>query len=471
MSSQPTSLTNSPSVDWKQYAPKCEWLDVPASTKSKFLEDGAVSALSTRERFKIMSFNVLAQTLIRREVFPTSSAQALKWGMRRQNLYNEIQVYSPDVLCLQECDFYDEFWRPKVVENPQLNYGGGIWKRKEGKKADGVAIIWNSRLFDLAAHEEFEFDDFCKQEPYANGGRGSDLTELLRHNVAQIVALRRRVATSPGSEGSSESAATVCDEGIIIFNTHLFWNPNYNYVRLVQLVIALEQIEAFKSKTGLHWPVVMCGDYNQSGGDASYEALFERKNLTALWDRHPDWLAPKLHYSKYQAWIKPPPQEVLDAEEPKPQPPQNDEEKEARFAFVRRLLQRLESLELPAPISIYRNYIEADPNHPDYEATGQSSRFEAPFTSYSPYWAGPLDYIAVMPPDHKISQNDSCRLVPHLLMRTPRSAEVGPPSPHNVNSKRIPNPVELPNDVRASDHIPIMVEFSLESLPRNQPTS
>jgi RNA exonuclease NGL2 len=460
MSSSSNAAPSPPPINWNDYRPKCTWLEVPNSTKTRFLKDGLVEPSKASNLVNILSFNILAQTLIRRDVFPTSSKSALKWGTRRNNLFQEIQIYGADILCLQECDFYDEFWKPQVVENPELNFGGGIWKRKEGNRGDGVAVIWNARQFDLAAQESFEYDDFCKLEPYANEGQGSDLTELLRGNVAQIVALRRRSA-------SSEHSGPVLDEGIILFNTHLFWNPKYNFVRLAQVVIALEQIMKFKSSTGLNWPVVMCGDYNHSSGDASYEALFEREGLTEIWHRHPHWLAPKLHYSKYQAWIVPPAQEILDKESPQPAAPQNEQEIERRFAFVKSLLERLESHELPAPISIYRNYKEVDPDHPDWEDTNQPSRLEPPFTSYSSYWCGPLDYIAVMPPDHEISSKDTCRLLPHKLLRIPRATEIGPPS-SEINSKRIPNPVALPNDVRASDHIPIMVSFSLEPIIRQQ---
>jgi mRNA deadenylase 3'-5' endonuclease subunit Ccr4 len=470
MSSNPSQSTSPPPIDWSIYKPKCEFLDVPASTKTEFIDDRIISPPNDSQTVKILSWNILAQTLIRRNVFPSSSQLALKWGTRRENLFSEIQVYGADVLCLQELDFYDEFWKPRVVQNPKLNYGGGLWKRKDGNRGDGVAVIWNASMFELAEHLDLEYDDFCKQEPYANNGNGSDLSELLRGNVAQIVALRRRAHTENGSfdsttnsTSSSNTMTTPSDEGIIIFNTHLFWNPNYNYVRLVQLIIALEQIVKFKERTGLKWPVVMCGDYNNSSGDPAYEALFERSRLTELWDRHLCWLAPKLHNSKYQAWIVPPSQDVLDAEDPKPKPPQSDSEKEARFAFVKTLLQRLEHLELPSPISIYRNYKEVDGENPDWEATNQPSRLEPPFTSYSSFWCGPLDYIGVLSPSQQVSKNDTCRLIPHKLLRMPRATELGPPSTA-VNSKRIPNPVEFPNDVRASDHLPIMVSFSLQPL-------
>lgn len=52
----------------------------------------------------IMTYNVLAQSLVRRSIFPTNG-EALKWKNRSTVLANEIEYYSPDVLCLQACNY------------------------------------------------------------------------------------------------------------------------------------------------------------------------------------------------------------------------------------------------------------------------------------------------------------------------------------------------------------------------------
>lgn len=331
ITSQEDSVTHvSP---YTYFQPRRQMLDVPKTTQSQFESVEPFSPLQPHDTFTIMSFNVLAQTLVRRELFPTSSQQALKWPYRRENLLREISGYAADVLCLQEVDFFEEFWKPKLMLDPKLGYGSGHWKKKNAK-LDGVAVFWRKTQFSCVAKEDIEYDDYCRQEPYANGNQGSDLSELLRGNVATILALKR--IDSPDSsqslQSSDSSSSTTLgpatDKGIIVFNTHLFWNPNYNYVRLVQSMIALQLISQFKAKHGLDWPVVMCGDYNHSSGDPSYEALFERNALVTRLANDTTWLAPRLHYSKYQSWIVTPAQAVLDAEEPQPKPPMTDEEKE-----------------------------------------------------------------------------------------------------------------------------------------------
>ncbi|CAG8718231.1 16628_t:CDS:2, partial [Racocetra fulgida] len=58
---------------------------------------------TSQNRIKIMTYNLLAQSLIRREIFP-ESGDALKWKNRRPRLLKEILYYDPDVSCFQEMD-------------------------------------------------------------------------------------------------------------------------------------------------------------------------------------------------------------------------------------------------------------------------------------------------------------------------------------------------------------------------------
>lgn len=58
-----------------------------------------------------MSYNILAQTLIRREIYPTNG-KILKWSVRSQILLDELKHYNADIMCLQEVDKvqYEGFW-------------------------------------------------------------------------------------------------------------------------------------------------------------------------------------------------------------------------------------------------------------------------------------------------------------------------------------------------------------------------
>lgn len=63
----------------------------------------SVDIAATKHTFTIMSYNVLAQHMINREIYPYTSATALKWATRKANLVKEIAQVNADIVCLQEC--------------------------------------------------------------------------------------------------------------------------------------------------------------------------------------------------------------------------------------------------------------------------------------------------------------------------------------------------------------------------------
>ncbi|CAG8465477.1 14675_t:CDS:2 [Acaulospora colombiana] len=56
-----------------------------------------------RESITIMTYNILAQSLCKRELYP-DSGESLKWKYRRPQLIKEILHYEPDIACFQEMD-------------------------------------------------------------------------------------------------------------------------------------------------------------------------------------------------------------------------------------------------------------------------------------------------------------------------------------------------------------------------------
>ena len=86
--------------------------------------------------FKIMTYNCLAQALIRRKLFPTSG-NALKWFKRSRVLLNEFMHYKADVHCLQEIDYiqYQSFWKE---EFGKLGYDSQFHRH-------GTCLLYTSR--------------------------------------------------------------------------------------------------------------------------------------------------------------------------------------------------------------------------------------------------------------------------------------------------------------------------------------
>eukprot|EP01027_Heterolobosea_sp_BB2_P019134 GEZU01026881.1.p1 GENE.GEZU01026881.1~~GEZU01026881.1.p1 ORF type:complete len:145 (+),score=29.27 GEZU01026881.1:118-552(+) len=89
--------------------------------------------------FTIASYNILAQHLIRRSIFGYCSKNALKWPTRRENLKRDVKELDADILCLQECDYYDEFFKPELEK---IGYDSVFKKKPGNNKFDGCAIFY-----------------------------------------------------------------------------------------------------------------------------------------------------------------------------------------------------------------------------------------------------------------------------------------------------------------------------------------
>jgi len=214
------------------------WLPASASA--------AATGAATTAQIKVLSYNVLSQSLMRRELFPYASETALKWKQRSELLLREIALYDADIVCLQECDKYSKFWAPQMLQHGYE----GVYSKRTGKKEDGCAVFFKAgRLEAVGDTTTVKYND------EAAAGR---LRMFETDNIGQIVQLRLV---------NSHSVT------ITVANTHLFWRPAYNYLRLRQVHQLLAAI-ARLSAAPLHSSrTIICGDFNATPDDAIYELL------------------------------------------------------------------------------------------------------------------------------------------------------------------------------------------------------
>ncbi|WVQ82539.1 hypothetical protein IAT38_004668 [Cryptococcus sp. DSM 104549] len=211
---------------------------------------------------RILTWNLLAQTLVRRELFPGSDC--LKWSDRKPLLLGEMEHHaSCDIICLQECDKLKDLLA--VLPNHSHVQGCGPGK------LHGLVIIYRTDRFAVRASHLLQLDlgevnpvsqatgsEAAADEEGADGRRrrgGSRQTK----NVGLIVALER--ADEPG-------------KGVVVATTHLFWHPKYAYERVRQSLILVRTIRQFqKDNNCTDWPVVFAGDLNTQPSEATYQLL------------------------------------------------------------------------------------------------------------------------------------------------------------------------------------------------------
>ncbi|KAJ7103441.1 Endonuclease/exonuclease/phosphatase [Mycena belliarum] len=192
-------------------------------------------------RLKLLTWNMLAQCLVRRELFPTSNC--LKGVQRQPMLHTEILRQNADILCLQEVDSLDKLLPALTAAGYTNHYAAG-----PGKK-HGCLVAFKkpySKIEDRLIHYD---EQHVRTEGNENARRGSSFRT---RNIGSLVALKNIDA-----EG----------EGVIIGTTHLFWHPK-------QAGILIREIAQFRFDLHMeNWPCLIAGDFNFSPDDAGYSLL------------------------------------------------------------------------------------------------------------------------------------------------------------------------------------------------------
>ncbi|KAG0289170.1 hypothetical protein BGZ96_007209 [Linnemannia gamsii] len=229
----------------------------------------AIRLHKKKDRFLFMTYNLLAQALVRRDMFPHATQKALRWKFRKQNILQEFLDFGPDLACLQEVDFWDEVYYPALTK---AGYETAYYKNQN--KKHGCAIIWRKTRFEKVEQKSLEYDQ-NGQPTFTTG------------NIGLMVALKplKQAAKNPDpnadmvlpdeEEDEDESSANSQDVelpgGILVATTHLFWRPDGSYERLRQASILLDKIQEWNKD--LNYTILLGGDFNTTPRDAAYRAM------------------------------------------------------------------------------------------------------------------------------------------------------------------------------------------------------
>mmetsp|Transcript_24542 Transcript_24542/g.27546 ORF Transcript_24542/g.27546 Transcript_24542/m.27546 type:complete len:592 (+) Transcript_24542:9-1784(+) len=236
-------------------------------------------------RFRIVTYNVLAEIYATQQQYPYCDFWALSWDYRFQNILREILDVSPDVVCLQEvqADYYENQFYAAMSE---AGYEG-VYKQKTRQsmglagKVDGCALFWKRTKFHLVESYSIEFNELAQRHASQVLGmnpRSEDcvsyLNRLSKDNVAQLVVLE---LVQPSR--SNRDLSQVC-----IANTHLYSNKDFPDVKLWQTWQLLQELENFVLSRGSSLPLMICGDFNSTPDTAVYDLLSHQ----AVHPGHPD---------------------------------------------------------------------------------------------------------------------------------------------------------------------------------------
>uniref|UniRef100_A0A7N0VBX1 Endonuclease/exonuclease/phosphatase domain-containing protein n=2 Tax=Kalanchoe fedtschenkoi TaxID=63787 RepID=A0A7N0VBX1_KALFE len=232
-------------------------------------------------KFRVASYNILAQVYVKSSLFPHSPRSCLRWKTRSQAILTVLKSLEADILCLQELDMFDSFYKPNI-EN--LGYSS-IYIQRSGDKRDGCGIFYNPNIAELVFEERIEYNDLVDSvneetitldvEPSTNtkapaqkdvhpdrGDPDDPRVRLKRDCVGIMAAFRLKDPTH---------------HLVVVANTHIYWDPEWADVKLAQVKYLLSRLNKFSvsvsDKFECDPSVIVAGDFNSTPGDKVYQYL------------------------------------------------------------------------------------------------------------------------------------------------------------------------------------------------------
>ncbi|CAI5732672.1 unnamed protein product [Peronospora destructor] len=227
--------------------------------------DGA--ATDVAQKLLVMTYNVLAQCYVRSSFFPYCRHSAIKWKNRSKHLervFTSSLPVSPDVICLQEVDNYDEFWAG-MMKN--LGYEG-LFVKKTGAARDGVAVFWDAKKLRVKKSKQVSLN-------LPNGDESDIDYELLS---------RTSTRGSVGVIADFEHLETQLE--FVVATTHLFWDPMQEDVKLLQSRRMLRAIDIFTSTMDASTPIIFSGDFNSLPDSKVYNLITTSNDFNSAYSQY-----------------------------------------------------------------------------------------------------------------------------------------------------------------------------------------
>ncbi|KAJ4916989.1 Carbon catabolite repressor protein 4-like protein 4 [Raphanus sativus] len=253
----------------------------PKVRKFESVEEGGADLKSVSKtdggiRFRLVSYNILAQVYVKSSLLPHSPPACLKWKARSQAILGVLKKLEADFFCLQEVDEYDSFYRKNM---DSLGYSGIYIQRSGQRKRDGCAIFYKPSCAELVAKERIEYNDLLdsvkadsvsrseQDEKAKDSGKDSrDLSDPL-------VRLKRDCVGMMAAFRINEPFHHI----VIVANTHLYWDPELADVKLAQAKYLLSRLAQFKKLISNEFEctpsLLLSGDFNSIPGDKVYSYL------------------------------------------------------------------------------------------------------------------------------------------------------------------------------------------------------
>lgn len=282
------------------------WVDIaglPANPTVGVMPPGLhthVKADKKVEEVRLLCYNVLSEKLATPELYHHCPPKYLQWEHRKVQLLREIVEQNADLAALQEVEsgHFEAFLRPEMEKRGYqgLHVAKSRQRTMSGSKAskvDGCAIFYKPDRFLLLDSVWVEYQALSLRRYETEFPDSKEVLDRImpRDQIGLITIL----TVTDKQLAKSMNLPANKDPLIMLVNTHIHWDPAYRDVKLIQIIMLLEEIEALISREPRYRdiPMILCGDLN-SMPDSGVLQLLKEGTLPA---NHPDFLG--YDYGRY----------------------------------------------------------------------------------------------------------------------------------------------------------------------------
>ncbi|KAK6355265.1 Glucose-repressible alcohol dehydrogenase transcriptional effector [Orbilia brochopaga] len=269
-------------------------IDLPEPAREWNVLDGSTPEAkptieSDPNKFSVASYNILCDKYATPQAYGYVPSWALAWDYRKNLITQDIMTSNADIVCLQEVDLnnFEDHLSPTMAYQ---DYKGAIFQKSrarnfgasETRTVDGCAIFWKTTKFNLLDKQSVNFQQLAINRPDMKKATDIFNRVMPRDDIATIVYLENKLTGAR----------------IIVANAHLFWNPQFEDVKLIQTAVLMEELGKIANKyatnpppskiqkvegepeisevkypNGASVPLLVCGDFNSLGDSGVYELM------------------------------------------------------------------------------------------------------------------------------------------------------------------------------------------------------
>eukprot|EP00299_Pterocystis_sp_00344_P019027 c9478_g1_i1.p1 GENE.c9478_g1_i1~~c9478_g1_i1.p1 ORF type:complete len:560 (+),score=114.06 c9478_g1_i1:23-1681(+) len=262
--------------------------------------------------FKVMCYNVLAQAYATPAFYPHCPSWALDWSYRSNLILQEIVSVGADIVCLQEIqtEHFETLFVPELakhgytgIHRPKSRYN--TMHDEDRRFVDGCCIFWKSSRFELNFEHLVDFVEQTMAREYLLADHNAWSRLISKDNIGLVAVLEFKPTNGKGGIHHNANFPSLHDvrgspqrksadfhseqynpgsKYILICNTHIHWNPEFNDVKLMQSQLLIEEVQKLLPRN-MKIPIIFCGDFNSTPDSGVWEFL-QNGYLPA---HHPDF--------------------------------------------------------------------------------------------------------------------------------------------------------------------------------------